>query len=301
MLNDLQTPIEQEEETEEDCLEDEMPRNIEVDIDEDTINIFQGLLNEARTSQPSATPTPSRRTQSRLLELECYIGANGRIPMTIASASKNPISPNVVRFSQAIDMCVRKTFSVRCLKHFKNYSNPEEAHANPPHILVGRDKDWHYLCNHYMNRTFQKQSWTNKATRQKQPYNHSSGLKSFLQRQHELAEQRGKSIDRVELFRKTHVQDGTLNQMLELQSQPTPKGTQPLPENEICQTVLGRRPGYSKDLGWEPKPKAQKTASASSSTTSCSQSTVELQLRAALDQAMQQIEEHTRNYDVLAS
>ena len=89
--------------------------------------------------------------------------------------------------------------------------------------------------------------------------------------------------------------------MLELQSQPTPKGTQPLPENEICQTVLGRRPGYSKDLGWEPKPKAQKTASASSSTTSCSQSTVELQLRAALDQAMQQIEEHTRNYDVLAS
>ncbi|KAA0033988.1 GDSL esterase/lipase [Cucumis melo var. makuwa] len=48
MLNDLQAPIEQEEEIEEGRLEDEMLRNIGVDIDEDTINIFQGLLNEAR-------------------------------------------------------------------------------------------------------------------------------------------------------------------------------------------------------------------------------------------------------------
>ena len=48
MLNDLQAPIEQEEKTEEDRLEDEMLRNIRVDIDEDTINIFQNLLNEAR-------------------------------------------------------------------------------------------------------------------------------------------------------------------------------------------------------------------------------------------------------------
>ncbi|KAA0054672.1 CACTA en-spm transposon protein [Cucumis melo var. makuwa] len=35
----------------------------------------------------------------------------------------------------------------------------------------------------------QKQSWTNKATRQKQANNHSSESKSFLQRQHRLAKQ----------------------------------------------------------------------------------------------------------------
>ena len=34
-----------------------------------------------------------------------------------------------------------------------------------------------------------EQSQTNKATRQKQPYNH----RSFLQRQHELTEQKGES------------------------------------------------------------------------------------------------------------
>uniref|UniRef100_A0A9I9EJX4 Uncharacterized protein n=1 Tax=Cucumis melo TaxID=3656 RepID=A0A9I9EJX4_CUCME len=48
MMNDLQAPIEHEEETEELRLKDEMTRNIGVDIDEDTTNIFQDLLNEAR-------------------------------------------------------------------------------------------------------------------------------------------------------------------------------------------------------------------------------------------------------------
>ncbi|KAA0063387.1 Transposon Ty3-I Gag-Pol polyprotein [Cucumis melo var. makuwa] len=47
MMNDLQAPIEHEEETEELRLKDEMTRNIGVDIDEDTTNIFKDLLNEA--------------------------------------------------------------------------------------------------------------------------------------------------------------------------------------------------------------------------------------------------------------
>ena len=43
MLNDLQALTEQDEE-----IKDEIPRNIRVDIDQDTTNIFQDLLNEAR-------------------------------------------------------------------------------------------------------------------------------------------------------------------------------------------------------------------------------------------------------------
>ncbi|KAA0062361.1 CACTA en-spm transposon protein [Cucumis melo var. makuwa] len=57
----------------------------------------------------------------------------------------------------------------------------------------------------------QEQSWINKAAKQKQPYNHSSRSKSFLQRQHELVEKKGES-----------------NEMLEFHSQPTPKGSQTL-------------------------------------------------------------------------
>uniref|UniRef100_A0A9I9EGU2 CACTA en-spm transposon protein n=1 Tax=Cucumis melo TaxID=3656 RepID=A0A9I9EGU2_CUCME len=234
---------------------------------------------------------------------ERYVAANGRIPMTIAPGTEKPISSYAIPFSQAIGVCVRKIFSIHCLKwadidreyieivkadlqhlkkfgddchrHFKKYSDPEEARANPPNLL--------------------EQSWTNKATKQKQPYNHSSGSKSFLQRQHELTKQRGESVDCVELFRETHIRSGTFvlhvvedvhNQVLELQSQPTPED-------------------YSKSLGWGPKPKARKTISASNSSTSCSQSIErEIQLQAKLDEALEQIErieKQTRNHQALAS
>ncbi|KAA0053399.1 CACTA en-spm transposon protein [Cucumis melo var. makuwa] len=95
--------------------------------------------------------------------------------------------------------------------HFKKYSDVEEARVNPLNLLVGRDENWHFLCDHYMSRAFQSQS--------------------------------------------------------------TPEGSQPLSRDEICDRVLGRRPNYSKGLGWGPKPKARKMMSASSSSTSCTQST----------------------------
>ncbi|KAA0038203.1 uncharacterized protein E6C27_scaffold270G00390 [Cucumis melo var. makuwa] len=166
------------------------------------------------TSQPSATLTSRRHAQSRLLKLE----------------------------RQAISVCVRKTFLIRCLKwadvgreyfeivkgdlqHFKKYSDPEEADANPPYLLVGSDDDCHYLCDHYMSRAFK--------------------FLNLLQ-----------------------------HQMLELQSQPTSEGNQPLFRDEIWETVLDRRSGYSKRHGWGPKPKAYKMTIASSSTMSCLQSRV---------------------------
>ncbi|TYK16393.1 CACTA en-spm transposon protein [Cucumis melo var. makuwa] len=116
---------------EEGRLEDEMPRNIGVDIDEYATNIFQALLNEARTmslfprgfdktnviflefvedlgnltegsssmgdnsstSQPSASSTLRRRAQSRILELEHYVAVNGRILMTIAPLRREAYFP----------------------------------------------------------------------------------------------------------------------------------------------------------------------------------------------------------------
>ncbi|TYK04723.1 zinc finger protein ZPR1-like protein [Cucumis melo var. makuwa] len=90
--------------------------------------------------------------------------------------------------------------------------------------------------------------------------------------------------------------------MLELQSQPTPEGSQPLSKDEICDPVLGRRPGYSKGLGWGPKPKARRTASASSSSTSCSPSIEkEIELQAKLHEALERIEVQDRNHQALAS
>ncbi|TYK14454.1 CACTA en-spm transposon protein [Cucumis melo var. makuwa] len=216
-------------------------------------------------------------------------------------------SATVCHFSQAIGVCVEKTFSVCCLKwvdvgreyievvkgdlqrlfvldlndqamnrfvehqmlttfkefrtdchtHFKKYSDLEEARANPPNALVRRHEDCHFLCDHYISRAFQ----------------------------YELAERKGELVDRVELFRETHVRAGTfLSQAVE------------------DAHVLGRRPGYSKGLGWGPKPKARRTASASSSSTSCSQSTEkEIEVQAKLHEALEWIEVQDINHQALAS
>ncbi|KAA0048279.1 CACTA en-spm transposon protein [Cucumis melo var. makuwa] len=190
-----------------------------------------------------------------------------RASMTVYCIEKSLLICNIVLHvarlgtSQAIDMCVRKTFSVRCLKW---------ADVGREYIKV---------------------------------------VKGDLQ--YELAEKKGESVDRVELFQETHVRAGTFvlqaaedahNQMLEIQSQPTPEGSQPLSEDEICDQVLGRRLGYLKGLGWGPKPKARRTASASSLSTSCSQSTEkEIELQAKLHEALERIEVQDRNHQALAS
>ncbi|TYK03145.1 CACTA en-spm transposon protein [Cucumis melo var. makuwa] len=68
------------------------------------------------SSQQPATPTPRRHAQSQLLELKRHVAVHGCILMTIAPGVEKPISPHVVRFSQAIGMCMRKTFFVCYLK-----------------------------------------------------------------------------------------------------------------------------------------------------------------------------------------
>uniref|UniRef100_A0A9I9EFW6 CACTA en-spm transposon protein n=1 Tax=Cucumis melo TaxID=3656 RepID=A0A9I9EFW6_CUCME len=55
--------------------------------------------NAGSSSQQPATPTPMRRAQSRLLELERHVAINDRIPITIAPEAEKPISPHAVRFS----------------------------------------------------------------------------------------------------------------------------------------------------------------------------------------------------------
>ncbi|KAA0060476.1 CACTA en-spm transposon protein [Cucumis melo var. makuwa] len=103
----------------------------------------------------------------------------------------------------------------------------------------------------------------NKATKQKQPYIHSSGSKSFLQRQHELVSKEGsQSTCGVILANKRSRRDirvpgcggctfskivATLNARTPVPAYP--RGSQPLSEDEICETMLGRRPGYSKGFG----------------------------------------------------
>uniref|UniRef100_A0A9I9DRG4 CACTA en-spm transposon protein n=1 Tax=Cucumis melo TaxID=3656 RepID=A0A9I9DRG4_CUCME len=197
-----------------------------LEFEDDLDNITGASLsvgdNTGSSSQQPATPTLRRCAQSRLLELERHVAINECTPMTIAPGAEKHIFSHVVGFSQAIGigrvgreyievvkgdlqrlfmldfndqamnrfvehqmLTTFKEFQADCHRHFKKYNDPEEARANPPNAL--------------------EQSRTNKAARQKQPYNHSSESKSFLQRQYDLAERKEKSIDCVELFWESYV------------------------------------------------------------------------------------------------
>ncbi|TYK09800.1 CACTA en-spm transposon protein [Cucumis melo var. makuwa] len=74
-----------------------------LEFEDDLDNLAGGsssMGNNARSSsQPPATPTPRRRAQSQLLELEHHVTINGCILMTIALEAEKPISPHTVRFS----------------------------------------------------------------------------------------------------------------------------------------------------------------------------------------------------------
>ncbi|KAA0062996.1 CACTA en-spm transposon protein [Cucumis melo var. makuwa] len=108
---------------------DDMFLQFEDNLDNNITGGSSSVDDNTESSSQQATPTPRRRAQSQLLELERHVAINGRIPMTIAPGAEKPISPHVVRFNQAIGV------------HFKKYSNLEEARANPPNALVGRDED----------------------------------------------------------------------------------------------------------------------------------------------------------------
>ncbi|KAA0043368.1 CACTA en-spm transposon protein [Cucumis melo var. makuwa] len=138
----------------------------------------------------------------------------------------------VTRFVEHQMLTVWKEFRGQNHHHFKKFDDPEQARANPPDYppfrLSNRVQDWHFLCDHYLTQQFQQLS-----------------------------------MDRVARTKKTHARGGQFvlrtaadahKKILELQSQPTLEGSQPLFGDEICETVLGRRPGYLKDLG--PKPKS---------------------------------------------
>uniref|UniRef100_A0A9I9EES3 CACTA en-spm transposon protein n=1 Tax=Cucumis melo TaxID=3656 RepID=A0A9I9EES3_CUCME len=288
-----------------------------LEFEDDLDNIVGGSSsvgdNARSSSQQLVTPNPRRRAQSRLLELERHVAINGCIPMTIAPRAKKPIFPHNVRFSQEIGVCVRKTFSVRCLKWAdvgREYIEVVKGNLQRFFVLDLNDQAMNRFVEHQMLTTFKefRVDCHRHFKKYSDPEEARANSPNAL---YELVERKGKSVNRLELFWETHVRAGTFvsqatvdahNQMLELQSQPTPEGSQPLSEDEICDQVLGRRPGYSKDLGRGPKPKAHRTTSASNSSTSCPQSTQkEIELQAKLNEVLEWIEVQDRNHQVLAS
>uniref|UniRef100_A0A9I9EAI8 CACTA en-spm transposon protein n=1 Tax=Cucumis melo TaxID=3656 RepID=A0A9I9EAI8_CUCME len=185
--------------------------------------------NLRSSSQPSTTSTPRR--------------PNGQIPMTIAPGAKKPISSHVVCFNQAISVCVRKTFPVRCLK----WADVGKEYIKWFFVLDFNDQAMNRFVEHQMLRTFkefQGDCHKNfKATPRRlmptpKPIGGTSnhGRTRLLDRSSLIITVAGQSPfynDSMNLLSKEASR--STNQMLELQSQPTSKGSQPLSRAEICE------------------------------------------------------------------
>ncbi|KAA0039668.1 CACTA en-spm transposon protein [Cucumis melo var. makuwa] len=132
---------------------------------------------------------------------------------------KKPISPHVVCFSQAIDVYVSKTFPICCLKwaDIGRLEYIEVVKGDLQHLFVLDFND------QAMNTHFKK-------------YNDPEETPHIL-------------VGRIEDWHYLcdhYISHAFQKKMLELQSQPTPDGSQPLSGDEICETMLGRQPSYSK-------------------------------------------------------
>ncbi|TYJ99704.1 CACTA en-spm transposon protein [Cucumis melo var. makuwa] len=225
---------------------------------------------------------------------ERHVAINGCIPMTIALGAKKPISSHVVCFSQAIDVCVRKTFLVRYLKWAdvgREYIEVVKGDLQRLFVIDFNDQAMNRFVEHQMLTTFKEFR-----------FDCHRHFKKYSDPEEARANSPNALVGRSSWDICVAGAEDVHNQMLELQSQPTPEGSQPLFEDEICDQVLGRRLGYSKGFGWGLKPKARRTASASSSSTSCPQSTEkEIELQAKLHEALERIEVQDRNHQALAS
>uniref|UniRef100_A0A9I9EE12 CACTA en-spm transposon protein n=1 Tax=Cucumis melo TaxID=3656 RepID=A0A9I9EE12_CUCME len=131
----------------------------EDDLDNNIARGSSSVGDNMESSSQQATPTPGRRAQSRLLEFERHVVINGCIPMTIAPGAEKSISPHVVRFSQAIDVCVRKTFPLRCLKWAdvgREYIEVVKSDLQRLFVLDFNDQAMNRFVEHQMFTTFKE-------------------------------------------------------------------------------------------------------------------------------------------------
>ncbi|TYK29014.1 CACTA en-spm transposon protein [Cucumis melo var. makuwa] len=145
------------------------------------------------------------------------------------------------RFIQHQMLTSLKEFKGNCHRHFKKYSDLEETHANPPHILVGCMEDW---SNHGRTRLLDKSSLTTIVVGRSHFYNDNT---SSMRNE---ASWSTSGVIQANTCSSWHVHSAgrggcTCN---------LPKGSQPLFGDEICETILGRQRATKRVLVRDPSP-----------------------------------------------
>ncbi|KAF6170463.1 hypothetical protein GIB67_036237 [Kingdonia uniflora] len=119
--------------------------------------------------------------------------------------------------------------------------------------------EWDVCCDWFGMEEFKKIGEQNSSNRQKLPTNHCGSSKPFVKYLEESRDyETQQPVGMIELYRRTNfsskgwtslVAEENYDLMQQLKDESEAKGVVPKTEDEILNTVLGVRSGYSKGLG----------------------------------------------------
>ncbi|TYJ96003.1 gag protease polyprotein [Cucumis melo var. makuwa] len=113
------------------------------------------LMGKSLVERTQPFPTPRRRRQTRLLELERHVNKNGKILMTIAPGRFFVLDFNdqeMNRFVEHQMLTSFKKFKGDYYRHFKKYKDPEQAHAI--HLSLSSSTSGHGESSAYLEIAF---------------------------------------------------------------------------------------------------------------------------------------------------
>ncbi|KAI3924763.1 hypothetical protein MKW92_028419 [Papaver armeniacum] len=170
------------------------------------------------------------------------------------------IDLHVVRIQKAVNTMLANEYrQFRCTlhKHYLQYKQDGTERENPHHQV--KQEDWEKLCTWFESDEFQKSSTQGKQSREANTTIHCTGSKPFARYREEMCDpETGEVVEQIEFYKLTHCKNDVwtchtaeenYGKMLELRAAPTPEGSTPLTDAQICEQVLGVRSGYVKGLG----------------------------------------------------
>ncbi|TYK16299.1 gamma-aminobutyrate transaminase POP2 [Cucumis melo var. makuwa] len=108
-------------------------------------NVDEHLSHASGTSTMSFPRTNFLETDAMSLEfaddLDNLAGGSSSVGDNSVVFVLDFIDQALNRFVEHKMLTTFKEFQGDCHRHVKKYSDPKEARANPPHLLVGRDED----------------------------------------------------------------------------------------------------------------------------------------------------------------
>ncbi|KAI3872702.1 hypothetical protein MKX03_028050 [Papaver bracteatum] len=205
----------------------------------DALNAKLNDYIRKKSEKPTITIEPGQKipTGDWATEFQTEIGIIVRkfAPWSTRSKWKSIGKSDLKKF---YDLILYRQFRCTLHKHYLQYKQNGTKRENPHH---------------------QTSSTQGKKSQEANTTIHCTGSKPFARYREEMYDpETSEVVEQIEFYKLTHCKNDiwtchtaeeNYGKMLELRAEPTPEGSTPLTDAQICKEVLGVRSGYVKGLG----------------------------------------------------